>query len=49
MYKGVIRDEARVKKKEAMKEREDELLKSLKRRELYESVQSVPHVSPPTT
>jgi protein PET117 len=39
MYQGVIRDDKR--RAEKMKRREEELKVSAKRRELYESVQTV--------
>jgi hypothetical protein len=39
MYQGVVRDDAR--RSEKMKQREDELRESQRKRELYERVQSV--------
>jgi len=39
MYQGVIRDDAR--RKEKMRERHEELEKSVRRREVYETVQVV--------
>ncbi|KDQ19475.1 hypothetical protein BOTBODRAFT_28051 [Botryobasidium botryosum FD-172 SS1] len=42
MYQGVVRDEARQAAKRKQREREELLAESLKKRELYESVQSVP-------
>ena len=39
MYKGVLRDDAR--RQEKMRQREDELRESLRKRELYERVQRV--------
>ncbi|KAI9510050.1 hypothetical protein F5148DRAFT_977398 [Russula earlei] len=39
MYQGVIRDDERRKRK--MKEREDDFLRSQRKREIYESVQRV--------
>ena len=39
MYQGVLRDDERRKRK--MKEREEEFLRSQRKREVYESVQRV--------
>ncbi|KAI9440747.1 hypothetical protein H4582DRAFT_1939099 [Lactarius indigo] len=39
MYRGVLRDDERRRRK--MKEREEDLLRSQKRREIYERVQQV--------
>jgi protein PET117 len=40
MYKGVLRDDAR--RLEKMRQREEELRESQRKRELYERVQTVP-------
>ncbi|CCM02572.1 uncharacterized protein FIBRA_04675 [Fibroporia radiculosa] len=43
MYQGVVRDEAR--RREKMRQREEELQDSLRKREIYERVQNVPDAS----
>ncbi|KAI0788732.1 hypothetical protein C8Q75DRAFT_807467 [Abortiporus biennis] len=41
MYQGVIRDDER--RKEKMRQREEELQESLRKRAIYEAVQPIPH------
>ncbi|KAI0731373.1 hypothetical protein C8Q76DRAFT_718641 [Earliella scabrosa] len=47
MYQGVLRDEER--RREKMKQREEELQRSLEKRERYERVQSVSNPAPNPT
>ena len=47
MYKGVLRDDER--RKEKMRQREEELRESQRKRELYERVQTVSHPAPDPT
>ncbi|KAI0083935.1 hypothetical protein BDY19DRAFT_899421 [Irpex rosettiformis] len=46
MYKGVLRDDER--RREKMRKREEELVESQRKRELYEAVQQVPSHSQQT-
>ena len=41
MYEGVLKDEARVAAKRKQQQREADLMESMRKRELYESVQTV--------
>ena len=47
MYQGVLKDDER--RREKMRQREEELQRSLQRRELYERVQTVSHPAPDPT
>ena len=47
MYQGVIRDDERRKRK--MKEREEEFMRSQRKREIYERVQRVETIPPSET
>ncbi|KAH9940868.1 uncharacterized protein BXZ73DRAFT_42330 [Epithele typhae] len=47
MYQGVLRDDER--RKQKMKQREEDLQQSLEKRELYERVQSVSNPAPGPT